>query len=203
MPLTPFPEARFNNLRGLERPHSYTCAWCATDGMSSTGTVSNGEHAHPFRPQLMLELQAIRVDCPKCARPTYFEQLRLPGVSEDYEPVVQSPPPLPDEDLPFLPEAVQSFYEDARRCFAVKAFAGTEQLCRKLMLHIIDTSNARESSKATSRNTNAFMEDARARIVMDEASLELTPATAANAEASLVLTASMLRMLYRPPEATE
>ncbi|WP_141593267.1 hypothetical protein [Myxococcus sp. AB056] len=91
-----------------------------------------------------------------------FGQLRLLGVSEDYEPVVQSPLPLPGEDLP-------------------KAFAATEQLCRKLMRYIIDTSNARESSKATSRNTTAFIEDARARIVRDEASLELTPATAANA----------------------
>ena len=149
MTLTPFPDARFNNPRGLEHPHEYWCAWCATGVTATSGTVAHGVHAHPFRPELTLELEALLLVCPTCTRPTYIEKPRVLAEEEAHELFMQMPSPCPGQELPFLPGAVQSLYEEARRCFTIQ------------------------------------------------------PTTAANAAASLVHTASMLRMLYLRPEAAE
>ncbi|NTX01946.1 hypothetical protein [Myxococcus sp. CA040A] len=67
----------------------------------------------------------------------------------------------------------------------------------------IDTSNAREGSKANPRDTIGFMAGARARILDESTSSESTPSTEANTVATFIHAASMLKILCMRPEGAE
>lgn len=73
--------------------------------------------------------------CPSCNKPTFFHAgEQVPGIKLGNE-------------LKYLPEKVESLYEEARTCFSVNAFTSVTLCCRKLLMNTAVSKEADEDKK--------------------------------------------------------
>lgn len=90
---------------------SYTCGYCGNNV---------GPSLHYYNTSLVGHIYI----CPNCNFPTYLSTTE------------QVPGPIIGEDLEYLPEEINSLYDEARKCLTVNAFTSTVLACRKLLMNI-------------------------------------------------------------------
>jgi len=99
------------NVGGLAG-HGYVCGYCGHNVGSNTGWSS-------------IRMSGWRVYlCPLCGKPSFFENGPMsPGVP--YGPQVA-----------FLPNDIETLYEEARKCYGVNAYSSIVLTCRKILMHV-------------------------------------------------------------------
>ena len=99
----------------------YVCGFCNKHVASNRGYWEN--HTHD-----------IIYLCPNCNQPTFFRW------SDD----AQIPDIKHGDEVKHLPENIEFFYEEARKCFSVACYTSATLICRKLLMNIAVTQGAKE-----------------------------------------------------------
>jgi hypothetical protein len=102
----------------------YVCGYCGHRAATNRGFAANDDPGNNYHIYI----------CSFCTQPTFFNKKsgrRTPDVS------FGSP-------IEHLPDAVESVYEEARRCMSVSAYTAVALLCRKLLMHVAVEKGAKE-----------------------------------------------------------
>ncbi len=110
----------------------YKCGYCNRE---VTGRVVS-RYENPANPANSVTRFFI---CPSCSRGSVWHKDKgtIPGS-------------MPGEDLEGLPSEIIDAYNEARKCFSIKAYTGCELLCRKILMHVGVDKGAPESQSFVS-----------------------------------------------------
>lgn len=103
--------------------HRFTCGFCGSFVASDIGYYD----AHKTSDKILI--------CPHCDHPSAFiDSKQIPGVA-------------PGNKVQHVPPAVNNLYDEARSCVAANAFTASVLLCRKLLMHLAVSLEAKEGQK--------------------------------------------------------
>ncbi|MGP7817758.1 DUF4145 domain-containing protein [Niallia sp. 01092] len=142
--------------------------------------------------------------CPNCNKPTYLLKDAFGGRIME-----QVPGPMLGQDIEFLPENINSIYNEARNCIAVNAYTSAVLSCRKLLMNIAVSKGAEEGKKfiqyVSYLKDNHYLPPERdswvdhIRKKGNEATHELPNSTKEDAEELLTFSEMLLRFVYEMP----
>jgi hypothetical protein len=171
-------------------PVSYKCAYCSQQVGSSAGydTYDGNSGAHPFHAYV----------CGFCGGITMFDNAQS-----------HWPEALAGDAVDNLPPTVAELYEEARACMSVRAYTAAVLACRKLLMNTAVSKGAKGNLSFTAYveylSTNGYIPpDARPwvdhiRDIGNEATHEIPQTDSADADELMVMTETLLKMVYEVP----
>jgi len=136
--------------------------------------------------------------CPSCSMGSVWHRI------EEKEDII--PGTKPGDKLEGLPNEIEKAYNEARKCFSIKAYTGCELLCRKILMYIGANKGAPEGQSFVSYLN--FLEQEgyitptiktwadRIRQFGNMSTHELTPPDKSRTEATFRFTMVLLRIIY-------
>jgi hypothetical protein len=116
------------------------------------------------------------------------------------------PPPLKGFPVEALPSEIQSAYEEARRCFSVRAYTSCELMCRKILMFVACEKGEVEGKKfaeyidflKTKGYVTSTMEDWVKMIKQhgNDSTHKLKSPDHDRAESTLMFTGELLKIIY-------
>lgn len=166
----------------------YKCGHC--DRLVS-GRVVNIYLRQKNKPE---DPKLIFIICPSCVKGSVWnEGIIIPGTK-------------PGNKLEGLPGEIEAAYQEARNCYSINAYIGCELLCRKILMHVGVDKGAEEGQSFVSYInyleskgyiTPTIKEWAdMIRTIGNQSTHELTPPDKERANATLIFTMELLRIIY-------
>ncbi len=166
----------------------YKCGHCDRLVSGRVVSIYSGQKSTPENPKIQF------IICPSCVNGSVWnEGIIIPGTK-------------PGNKLEGLPGEIEAAYQEARKCFSINAYTGCELLCRKILMYVGVDKGAEEGKRfvfyinfleSEGFITPSIKEWADLiREIGNQSTHELTPPDKERANATLIFTMELLRIIY-------